>query len=1186
MSAKVTAKAVSQISEQLPSFIGEDFPLYEKFVKNYYEFLETVCVYYDIVEGYENAFSFTMGETVTGQTSGATAKVKGTGANSGTNKLFLEPTNTLDFVEETIIGSTSNSYGKVTRIVRNPINALKLFSTLIDPSQTSEGVLDFFKKEFYPNLRKSSTTDLRKFIQHLKDFYRSKGSEKSFKTLFRILYGQENVDFTFPKTDLLKVSAGNWSQDIVIQLKYDVQYFNFNGLTITGTSSKTTAFVSNITTRKLGTISIIELVLTNATSIFTLGETISATTASGVTITATVTGQMTDISIDDGGVGYLDGQQLVITDPASLGFGAAATVARTSRDQVVTMNITNSGNGFQVNDPFVFDNTGTNADVTAEAKVRTIIDPYDIDVISTRIFEVVETVSFNIIGASVLLPFSVSVQTGFLIGNNSNFSDATKVGEIVSLTNQELHIYDRGNEPNRIGLEDDSGYIELEDSTDNILNENITLSKFVDGDQVFVFDKNGASISGSSSATIFDSTFQNPNSNVDINAVTYGANLNNTSNISQFIAAMTFTTETFGKIETIDLVSHGSGYEAVPTATIENDYYSNLFEPDGISFKGRNAIIDVGALGGSIVDIKGGTISESGFGYITPPTVVATANTLASGSSSASLSAILTANRTKDGFFTDDQGKVSSSKKLQDNDYFQDFSYVIKTSDSINTWRQDILKLLHPAGLKLFGEVSIENNVNLQLFDRGNNNINSVDESGLGSLYRDLILIFLIETLNDPSVLVDASLEELTYILSPQLNNNLNIQNNLGTQFNADIFLEYVRLILSSLGIPAEFFAYMSVKSVNNVSSVEDKFGLEDGTGSLLKEDSARILTELGSKTVVQTTDPHYFHEGDEIYLDNFEGTPNSIGLEDDSGSLILESNSKILEEQNTSLPLINERRFKVTEVDVENSSFLIDSTDTIRYTELEDGSGIILLEEVVGEDGNYVSHFLIGENFVDKPDEGDFLLYEDGSHILNESISLFTLSQPNEFQDLDFDTSSMSIAVNGNIFRPAKTACAGHVTPAYLGKEYVGEYLTYDIDSYVHYNPTDLSFLTKDTVLEFREKDLTLTSNILTETGDDLLLETGNLVLGDDGNISDFTIAEKQQKVVFGGFLVNENDNHDDKIILEDIFSNGGIELEETGVVNGVVTFDEPFDYKGHPYTNSKGLLYTRHYVDQKVSV
>ena len=61
MSAKVTAKAVSQVSEQLPSFIGEDFPLYEKFVKNYFEFLETIIVPYGIVTGYETAYTFTVG---------------------------------------------------------------------------------------------------------------------------------------------------------------------------------------------------------------------------------------------------------------------------------------------------------------------------------------------------------------------------------------------------------------------------------------------------------------------------------------------------------------------------------------------------------------------------------------------------------------------------------------------------------------------------------------------------------------------------------------------------------------------------------------------------------------------------------------------------------------------------------------------------------------------------------------------------------------------------------------------------------------------------------------------------------------------------------------------------------------------------------------------------------------------
>ena len=130
MSAKVTAKAVSQVSEQLPSFIGEDFPLYEKFVKNYFEFLETIVVPYGIVTGYETAYTFTVGETVTGQTSGATAVVKATGANSGLNKLFLDPTNDLDFAdEETLIGSTSGAYGSVTSVTRNPVNALKLFTS-------------------------------------------------------------------------------------------------------------------------------------------------------------------------------------------------------------------------------------------------------------------------------------------------------------------------------------------------------------------------------------------------------------------------------------------------------------------------------------------------------------------------------------------------------------------------------------------------------------------------------------------------------------------------------------------------------------------------------------------------------------------------------------------------------------------------------------------------------------------------------------------------------------------------------------------------------------------------------------------------------------------------------------------------------------------------------------------------
>ena len=67
MSAKVTAKAVSQVPNQVPQFINEEFPLYERFIKHYYEFLETLCVYFNSIDGYTSEFA--IGETVTGITS-------------------------------------------------------------------------------------------------------------------------------------------------------------------------------------------------------------------------------------------------------------------------------------------------------------------------------------------------------------------------------------------------------------------------------------------------------------------------------------------------------------------------------------------------------------------------------------------------------------------------------------------------------------------------------------------------------------------------------------------------------------------------------------------------------------------------------------------------------------------------------------------------------------------------------------------------------------------------------------------------------------------------------------------------------------------------------------------------------------------------------------------------------------
>ena len=378
----------------------------------------------------------------------------------------------------------------------------------------------------------------------MKEFYRSKGSEKSFQTLFRALYSQESLDFYYPKTDLLKVSDGLWAQDTILQLDYDVDYLNFNGLTITGLSSGSTAFVSNVTTRKLGTITLIELVLTNESGVFTVGETFTATLVSGSTLSAIILGMLTDIEITDGGTGYdIDDTITIVSDTTHLeledlagadgfqgfllqedglpetrsayttdsssegimnnedgadlvGFGAVATVTATTGDQVTLMPITSGGNGFQLDDSFTFDNTDTNVEVTAEAVVATVKDTYQVERLTTQLFEAVETVTFNITGATVIAPFSVSVVAGYLVANDVIFSEATKVAEIISIDDSEMRVYDRSN-------------------------ENSALGAIVNGDFLYLFDSNRVAISGATSVVVFDSTLTNPSEDVDFNAANY-----------------------------------------------------------------------------------------------------------------------------------------------------------------------------------------------------------------------------------------------------------------------------------------------------------------------------------------------------------------------------------------------------------------------------------------------------------------------------------------------------------------------------------------------------------------------------------------------------------------------------------------------------------------------------------------
>lgn len=57
--------------------------------------------------------------------------------------------------------------------------------------------------------------------------------------------------------------------------------------------------------------------------------------------------------------------------------------------------------------------------------------------------------------------------------------------------------------------------------------------------------------------------------------------------------------------------------------------------------------------------------------------------------------------------YLNNNGFLSDRKYIQDSYYYQDFSYVIKTGQTIEYWKDTVKKLLHPSGFAFFGQINI-----------------------------------------------------------------------------------------------------------------------------------------------------------------------------------------------------------------------------------------------------------------------------------------------------------------------------------------------------------------------------------------------------------------------------------------------------------------------------------------------
>lgn len=90
-----------------------------------------------------------------------------------------------------------------------------------DIDDTLDRFITNFKEELATSFPYDSDKERERFLlKHVKDQYLAKGSEASYKLLFRILFGKE-VYMDYPGKRMLRISDGKWKQDVSIFVRVD-----------------------------------------------------------------------------------------------------------------------------------------------------------------------------------------------------------------------------------------------------------------------------------------------------------------------------------------------------------------------------------------------------------------------------------------------------------------------------------------------------------------------------------------------------------------------------------------------------------------------------------------------------------------------------------------------------------------------------------------------------------------------------------------------------------------------------------------------------------------------------------------------------------------------------------------------------------------------------------------------------
>jgi hypothetical protein len=685
-----------RISEQFPAYIREDHPKFINFVENYYKFLESAELKLSGLSG-----TFTVGETVQGSISKSKAIVNS--IDNTNSRIFVSTQN--GFIPEDVIsGSTSLASGKFVTYTPNPVQTIDQLLAYRDSDSSIDSFFDEFRKEFMSTIPKRLTNSLNRnnLIKSINTLYKSKGTTDGHKLFFKILFN-EFSDVYYPAKDVLKPSHGEWVYDAIIRVYgelSDPSVLNGQTLHQLNDPSSTDISAASVTVEFAHAIygSGIELNINKETikGEFIAGEIGRIKGSDGIDYEFELAILPTKLTVSNPGQYYEVGEEIELL---GFQFPPIVKIANTSLGSISSIDIINGGGNYVAGDKLVFTNTGAQGygSKSADAEIEALGGQFtleDATFTENNTFVLEDDSGFSIL------------EDGYSLINESYYGSLT-----TNLVQEDYGVLISGIPSDVITQED--GTADISDISVTYGGQNydavpqLTISSELgESEELIPITEN---IAGVLDLDIFEPGFRYipPNGNIVID---YGLITNDP-----------ITTENNG---TVTLPNN----ESTDLGTLE--YFSNVVANESLVIKEISGIIDPTIMGKSITSSSGG--SGQVIKYTTSTKVLKVrkfsgdfnvGDTLTVGLNLGSCKIHL--NETAKmkietgvifnypGKYIGENGFVSSfAKRLQDSVYYQDYSYVVKIGRSINYWKEELKRTMHPVGFNLFGEVNVVSLIN------------------------------------------------------------------------------------------------------------------------------------------------------------------------------------------------------------------------------------------------------------------------------------------------------------------------------------------------------------------------------------------------------------------------------------------------------------------------------------------